>query len=186
MICHIWYFPYLNYFSDSNGGEWHLTVEVIIKNGHLVIFFSLFPQKICRATLCIRLIHFYTDFYLIISRHDSKVTDSINYDLLATIRAIQAGEKSCPELLGYSIMSKTKDSVPTALFKDGCWCLIILRYHLLDVLLLVILIFEKIFIYLDLGFHSVFNETGHLKFLQLIKAIVESMTIVFLLLMFSR
>lgn len=51
-------------------------------------------------------------------KQDSKVTEQINYDLLKTIKDIQQGNKSCPELLGYSTMSKTKENIPNALFKD--------------------------------------------------------------------
>ncbi|KAJ8926311.1 hypothetical protein NQ314_021327 [Rhamnusium bicolor] len=49
---------------------------------------------------------------------DSKVTERINYDLLKTIKDIQDGSKSCPELLGYSTMSKTKENIPSALYND--------------------------------------------------------------------
>lgn len=53
-------------------------------------------------------------------RSDSKVSEDINYDLLKTVNGIQEGLISCPELLGYSIMSKTKESIPTALTKETC------------------------------------------------------------------
>ncbi|KAJ8918410.1 hypothetical protein NQ315_008107 [Exocentrus adspersus] len=49
---------------------------------------------------------------------DSKVTERINFDLLETIKDIQLGNKPCPDLLGYSTMSKTKENIPNALFKD--------------------------------------------------------------------
>ncbi|CAG9859161.1 unnamed protein product [Phyllotreta striolata] len=48
-------------------------------------------------------------------RNDSVVSEKINYDLMKTINAIQKGDKYCPLLLGASTMSKTKDSVPSAL-----------------------------------------------------------------------
>ncbi|XP_072394245.1 glutamate--cysteine ligase [Diabrotica undecimpunctata] len=51
-------------------------------------------------------------------RHDSVVTDRINYDLLKTIEEIQSGKKYCPLLLGTSTMSKTKENIPTALSND--------------------------------------------------------------------
>lgn len=51
-------------------------------------------------------------------RQDSKVTERINYDLLSTIHDIQKGEISCPELLGHTTTSKTKESIPTALYKE--------------------------------------------------------------------
>ncbi|GJQ86461.1 hypothetical protein Trydic_g10368 [Trypoxylus dichotomus] len=53
-------------------------------------------------------------------KNNSKVSDKINYDLLKTVNDIQEGIISCPELLGYSIMSKTKESIPTALTKEIC------------------------------------------------------------------
>jgi glutamate--cysteine ligase catalytic subunit len=51
-------------------------------------------------------------------KFDSQVTEEINYDLLKTISAIQGGELACPELLGYSTMSKTKENIPSALSKN--------------------------------------------------------------------
>lgn len=53
-------------------------------------------------------------------RQDSVVTERINYDLLTTIRKIQSGELACPELLGSSVASKTKENIPTAFYKDAC------------------------------------------------------------------
>ncbi|KAK5645790.1 hypothetical protein RI129_004254 [Pyrocoelia pectoralis] len=52
-------------------------------------------------------------------KQDSKVTERINYDLLSTIHKIQKGEVSCPELLGHTTTSKTKESIPTALYKES-------------------------------------------------------------------
>ncbi|KAG5897516.1 hypothetical protein JTB14_030013 [Gonioctena quinquepunctata] len=52
-------------------------------------------------------------------RQDSVVSDKINYDLLKTLEDIQSGVKYCPLLLGQSTMSKTKETVPTAL-NEGC------------------------------------------------------------------
>lgn len=51
-------------------------------------------------------------------RNDSKVSDKINYDLLKTIQGIEAGTISCPELVGYSAISKTKDDIPSAITKN--------------------------------------------------------------------
>ncbi|KAI4464929.1 glutamate cysteine ligase [Holotrichia oblita] len=53
-------------------------------------------------------------------KQDSKISDEINYDLLKRVNGIQEGLISCPELLGYSTMSKTKESIPTALTKEVC------------------------------------------------------------------
>ncbi|KAB0804942.1 hypothetical protein PPYR_01912 [Photinus pyralis] len=51
-------------------------------------------------------------------KQDSKVTERINYDLLTTVHAIQKGEMSCPELLGHTTTSKTKENIPSALYKN--------------------------------------------------------------------
>ncbi|KAF5270470.1 hypothetical protein FQA39_LY08348 [Lamprigera yunnana] len=51
-------------------------------------------------------------------KHDSKVSELINYDLLNTINQVQMGEIPCPELLGSSVTSKTKETIPTALYKE--------------------------------------------------------------------
>lgn len=51
-------------------------------------------------------------------RKDSKVSEKINYDLLKTIQQIELGTKSCPELLGYCPVSKTKEEIPSAITKD--------------------------------------------------------------------
>ncbi|KAL1140373.1 hypothetical protein AAG570_000305 [Ranatra chinensis] len=53
-------------------------------------------------------------------KQDSIVTDEINYDLLKTIEGIQNGSIPCPELIGSSPVSKTKDSIPTVLEKIYC------------------------------------------------------------------
>lgn len=53
-----------------------------------------------------------------IFRQDSVVTERINYDLLNTLKEIQTGNLTCPLLLGSGTMSKTKESVPTALTND--------------------------------------------------------------------
>ncbi|XP_025837215.1 glutamate--cysteine ligase catalytic subunit-like, partial [Agrilus planipennis] len=45
-------------------------------------------------------------------KKDSKVTDTINYDLLNQLKQIQSGEVACEELLGYSAVSKTKETIP--------------------------------------------------------------------------
>ncbi|CAG9771333.1 unnamed protein product [Ceutorhynchus assimilis] len=50
--------------------------------------------------------------------HDSVVSEIINYDLLTTLKDISDGNKSCPELLGYSVTTKTKENVPQALKND--------------------------------------------------------------------
>lgn len=52
---------------------------------------------------------------LVFSSHDSVVSEGINYDLLKTLKDIQDGTKSCPELLGYSATSKTNENIPHAL-----------------------------------------------------------------------
>ncbi|XP_025829413.1 glutamate--cysteine ligase [Agrilus planipennis] len=46
-------------------------------------------------------------------KNDSKVTDTINYDLLNQLKQIQSGEVPCQELLGYSTVSKTKETIPS-------------------------------------------------------------------------
>lgn len=52
---------------------------------------------------------------------DSKVTDKINFDLIKTIKDIQSGERPCVELLGSSVLSKTKENVPSVLVKgENC------------------------------------------------------------------
>lgn len=51
-------------------------------------------------------------------KHDSVVSEIINYDLLKTVKDIQTGDKYCPLLLGVSTMSKTKESIPSALSDD--------------------------------------------------------------------
>lgn len=55
---------------------------------------------------------------MLFCRHDSVLTENINYDLLKTMDDIQKGIQSCPELLGKSTMSKTKENIPTALKND--------------------------------------------------------------------
>ncbi|KAF5269270.1 hypothetical protein FQR65_LT02571 [Abscondita terminalis] len=52
-------------------------------------------------------------------KHDSKISDLINYDLLNTIHKIQMSEIACPELLGHSVTSKTKETIPQALYKGA-------------------------------------------------------------------
>lgn len=57
-------------------------------------------------------------------KHDSIVTDQINYDLLKKAKEIQEGLIDCPELLGHGIHSKTTDNIPSAIQKHlsviGC------------------------------------------------------------------
>lgn len=53
---------------------------------------------------------------------DSKVTEKINYDLLKTIQGIQDGTISCPELLGYFPISKTREEIPSAITKNLTVC----------------------------------------------------------------
>ncbi|KAJ9594296.1 hypothetical protein L9F63_014301, partial [Diploptera punctata] len=59
-------------------------------------------------------------------RHDSVISEKINYDLLKQIHRIQAGEVPCPELLGAGIESKTQESIPAAVQKaeamNGEYC----------------------------------------------------------------
>lgn len=62
---------------------------------------SIVPKKLCQCF-----------------RHDSKISEKINYDLLKMIQKIQSGAVSCPELLGYSAISKTKENIPTAITKN--------------------------------------------------------------------
>lgn len=50
-------------------------------------------------------------------RHDSVVSERINYDLLTQIHGIQTGEIPCPELLGTCLQSKTQESIPAAVEK---------------------------------------------------------------------
>lgn len=50
-------------------------------------------------------------------KKDSIVTEKINYDLLKTAKEIQEGLRSCPELLGHCIQSKTADNIPPAIMK---------------------------------------------------------------------
>ncbi|PSN53525.1 Glutamate--cysteine ligase [Blattella germanica] len=50
-------------------------------------------------------------------RHDSVVSDRVNYDLLKRIHGIQTGDIPCPELLGTSLQSKTQESIPAAVQK---------------------------------------------------------------------
>ncbi|KAG8329789.1 hypothetical protein J6590_078928, partial [Homalodisca vitripennis] len=50
-------------------------------------------------------------------KHDSVVSDSINYDLLKTAVDIQKGKIRCSELLGQSNISKTQESIPSAMKK---------------------------------------------------------------------
>lgn len=50
-------------------------------------------------------------------RKDSVVTERINYDLLKKAKEIQDGIRPCEELLGRCTVSKTKDSIPTAIEK---------------------------------------------------------------------
>lgn len=52
-----------------------------------------------------------------IHRKDSIVTERINYDLLTKAREIQEGKRPCPELLGRSSQTKTKDNIPSAIQK---------------------------------------------------------------------
>uniref|UniRef100_A0A2R5LLU7 Glutamate--cysteine ligase n=1 Tax=Ornithodoros turicata TaxID=34597 RepID=A0A2R5LLU7_9ACAR len=49
-------------------------------------------------------------------KHDSVVSDGINYDLLVRMSRIQKGYIGCPELFGTSV-SKTNDRVPSAILK---------------------------------------------------------------------
>lgn len=46
------------------------------------------------------------------------MSELINYDLLKTLQDIEEGRKSCPELLGYSATSKTRENIPNALKND--------------------------------------------------------------------
>lgn len=58
-----------------------------------------------------------SDFAFLNYRKDSVVTERINYDLLKKAKEIQDGVRSCEELLGKHSISKTKDSIPTAIEK---------------------------------------------------------------------
>jgi glutamate--cysteine ligase catalytic subunit len=56
-------------------------------------------------------------------RHDSVVSDKINYDLLKKMKDIQSGALPCPELLGQNFITKTREQVPEALAKaESCSC----------------------------------------------------------------
>lgn len=49
-------------------------------------------------------------------RHDSIVSERINYDLMQKIRRLQDGDRSvCPELLGRGSGTKTRDTVPESM-----------------------------------------------------------------------
>lgn len=50
-------------------------------------------------------------------KHDSVITQHINYDLLKKINGIVSNEVSCPELLGPCIASKTTETIPAAVAK---------------------------------------------------------------------
>lgn len=50
-------------------------------------------------------------------RHDSVITQRINYDLMKKIDSIVSNEVSCPELLGPCISSKTTETIPPAVAK---------------------------------------------------------------------
>lgn len=50
-------------------------------------------------------------------KHDSVITQRINYDLLKKIHGITSNEVSCPELLGPCIASKTTETIPAAVAK---------------------------------------------------------------------
>ncbi|XP_024085611.1 glutamate--cysteine ligase catalytic subunit [Cimex lectularius] len=52
-------------------------------------------------------------------KQDSIVNEQVNYDLLKTIDGIQAGTVPCPELIGQSLVSKTKESIPLAMEKES-------------------------------------------------------------------
>ncbi|KAH0949445.1 hypothetical protein HN011_000296 [Eciton burchellii] len=54
-------------------------------------------------------------------KHDSIITQRINYDLLKKIHDIVSNEISCPELLGQCVSSKTTDTIPAAVAKaENC------------------------------------------------------------------
>ncbi|XP_026829944.1 glutamate--cysteine ligase catalytic subunit isoform X2 [Ooceraea biroi] len=54
-------------------------------------------------------------------KHDSVITQRINYDLLKKIDGIVSNEVSCPELLGQCVSSKTTDTIPAAVAKaENC------------------------------------------------------------------
>ena len=53
-------------------------------------------------------------------RQDSIVNEEINYDLLKTIDGVQSGTVPCPELIGPSLVSKTQETIPTAMQKVYC------------------------------------------------------------------
>ncbi|KAF7407344.1 glutamate--cysteine ligase catalytic subunit [Vespula maculifrons] len=50
-------------------------------------------------------------------KHDSVITQRINYDLMKKIDSIVSNEVSCPELLGPCIASKTTETIPPAVAK---------------------------------------------------------------------
>lgn len=50
-------------------------------------------------------------------RHDSVITQRINYDLLKKVQKIVSNEISCPELHGTCISSKTNETIPAAVAK---------------------------------------------------------------------
>lgn len=55
------------------------------------------------------------------NRHDSVITQRINYDLLRKVQAIVSNEVACPELLGQCVSSKTTDTIPAAVAKaENC------------------------------------------------------------------
>ncbi|KAF6203999.1 hypothetical protein GE061_002338 [Apolygus lucorum] len=53
-------------------------------------------------------------------KQDSIVNEEVNYDLLKTIDGIQSGTVPCPELIGPSLVSKTQETIPTAMQKVYC------------------------------------------------------------------
>lgn len=72
--------------------------------------------------LSVRISFIYAHVHVhLISRHDSVVSDRINYDLLQRIRRLQDDDRSaCAELLGGGARTKTRDSVPAGLQRLLC------------------------------------------------------------------
>lgn len=60
------------------------------------------------------------DFFFFFFRQDSLVNDEVTYDLLKTIDGIQNGSIPCPELIIPSLVSKTQESIPSAMEKVYC------------------------------------------------------------------
>lgn len=92
---------YLRFISKRASGMANLSV-------YLFIFPSIYPGELPTTATWIRqFVHAHPDY-----KHDSVVSDKINYDLITKVKAVSEGQCPCNDLIG-KIASRTDTQRPT-------------------------------------------------------------------------